>query len=41
MLLSFSNPSINDSQERLSLLKKIDESGRLLLNSRLDWKVNR
>lgn len=40
-LLATSNPSINDNKERLTFLKKIDESGRLLLNSKLDWKVNR
>lgn len=40
-LLAILNPSINDNKERLSFLKKIDESGRLLLNSKLDWKVNR
>ena len=40
-ILSIENPSLNDKIERLSFLKKIDESWRLLLNSRLDWKVNR
>lgn len=40
-ILAISNPDLNDTKERLTFLKKIDESGRLLLNSRLDWKVNR
>lgn len=40
-ILSISNPEFNDQKQRLTFLKKIDESGRLLLNSRLDWKVNR
>lgn len=40
-ILSISNPSFQDKTERLTFLKKIDESWRLLLNHKLDWKVNR
>lgn len=40
-ILAISNPLLNDTKERLNFLKRIDESWRLLLNSRLDWKVNR
>lgn len=40
-ILSISKPNLSDTKERLTFLKKIDESWRLLLNSKLDWKVNR